>query len=68
MSLGMMKKLGSVRRKRAGFAGVHGVGAKAEMSVEWEKAIAGKPAPTGYVSCLNLEADTNPCGSGLARD
>lgn len=31
--MGVMKKLGSVRGKRAGLAGVHGVGAKAGRGV-----------------------------------
>jgi hypothetical protein len=31
-------------------------------------AIAGKPAPTGYVSNPDHAANTNPCGSGLARE
>ena len=43
MSLGVMKKLGSARRKRAGLAGMHGGGAKHEMSVESTTAFAGKP-------------------------
>ena len=35
MSLGVMKKLGSVRRKRALWAGMPEVGAKGERRVEW---------------------------------
>jgi len=47
MSLRAMKKLGSARCERALWAGVPEVGAKVERCVEWVKAIAGKPAPTG---------------------
>jgi hypothetical protein len=47
MSLGVMKKLGSVRRKRAGLAGVHGVDAKHQKCGESTIAFASKPAPTG---------------------
>ena len=31
-------------------------------------AIAGKPAPTGFVACTKPLIDTIPCGSGLARE
>jgi hypothetical protein len=31
-------------------------------------AIAGKPAPTGLVSCVENVFAIDPCGSGLARD
>jgi hypothetical protein len=47
MSRRMMKKLCSAHWKRAVWAGVPEVGAKGETCVEWTKAIAGKPAPTG---------------------
>mgnify|MGYP006389758963 FL=1 len=30
--------------------------------------IAGKPAPTGSGMYANIVDDTDPCGSGLARD
>ncbi|WP_223557058.1 hypothetical protein, partial [Pseudomonas sp. BF-R-01] len=43
MSVGVMKKLGSVRGKRAGLAGVHGLCAKGERWGESAKAFAGKP-------------------------
>jgi hypothetical protein len=50
MSLGVMKKLGSVRRKRALWAGMPEVGAKGEVYVEWANAIAGKPC--SYRVCV----------------
>jgi hypothetical protein len=50
MSMGVMKKLGSVRRKRALWAGMPEVGAKGEWCVEWAKAIAGKPC--SYRVCV----------------
>jgi hypothetical protein len=46
ISLGVMKKLGSVRRKRALWAGMPEVGAKGERRVEWAKAIASRLTPT----------------------
>ena len=61
--MGMMKKLGSVRCKRAVLAGVLGVGAKGERCVEWAIAIAGKPRSHRICVVPDSERDTNPCGS-----
>jgi hypothetical protein len=58
MSMGEMKKLGSARRKRALWAGMPEVGAKGERRVESVIAIAGKPAPTGFVLASEFRHDT----------
>ncbi|MGN8032291.1 hypothetical protein ACTJKS_22180, partial [Pseudomonas sp. 22189] len=39
-----------------------------DKDVGCANAIAGKPAPTGFVACTKPLIDTTPCGSGLARE
>jgi hypothetical protein len=58
MSRRAMKKLGSAHCKRAVWAEVPEVGAKGERRVESVIAIAGKPAPTGFVLASEFRHDT----------
>jgi hypothetical protein len=58
MSLGVMKKLGSARRKRALWAGMPEVGAKHQKCGESTIAFASKPAPTGFVLASEFRHDT----------